>query len=307
MEGVPEDVLPPAPAPTTEYCYRHPQTATGVHCTRCGRPICTECMIEAPVGFQCPECVSRAKADFRQGLPDRAARGGVTVTKVLLVAIGAMFVLEIVQGGPTSMMDPDGQVLFDLGAMQPLAIAAGQFWRLFTAMFLHIGIFHIAFNAYALWVFGSMVERDFGRVQMLLIYLVSGFLASVTSYVWAGPTTLSVGASGAIFGIFGAFFAYNYRRRHTALGSQNLRTALSLLVLNAILAFSISGIDWRAHVGGFVAGVACGLVSEGWGPPAQRRLIRVVGYVALMGIGTALVVYRTNELRDAFGTILGFS
>ncbi len=91
--------------------------------------------------------------------------------------------------------------------------------------------------------------------------------------------TLSVGASGAIFGIFGAFFVYNYRRRHTALGSANLRTALSLLVLNAILAFSISGIDWRAHVGGFVAGVACGLVSEGWGPPAPaprdpRRRVR---------------------------------
>ena len=303
---MPEDLLPPAPAPAAEYCYRHPQTATGVHCTRCGRPICTECMIEAPVGFQCPECVSRAKTDFRQG-PGRAVRGGVTVTKVLLVAIVGMFVLEIVKGGPTSMMNPDGRMLFDLGAMQPFAIAAGQFWRLFTAMFLHIGILHLAFNAYALWVFGSMVERDFGRTQMLLIYVVSGFLASVTSYVWADPRTLSVGASGAIFGIFGAFFVYNYRRRHTALGSQNLRTALSLLVLNAILAFSISGIDWRAHVGGFVAGVACGLVAEAWGPPAQRRIIRVVGYLGLIAIGTVLVVYRTNELRDAFGAILGFS
>jgi membrane associated rhomboid family serine protease len=301
---VSEDVLPPAPAPTTEYCYRHPQTATAVHCTRCGRPICTECMIEAPVGFQCPECVAQARADFRQG-PGRALRGGVSVTKVLLVAIAIPFVLEIVKGGPTSMMNPSGQVLFDLGAMQPFAIAAGQYWRLFTAMFLHVGILHIAFNAYALWVFGSMVERDYGRVQMLLIYLVSGFLASVASYVWSDPRTLSVGASGAIFGIFGAFFAYNYRRRHTALGSANLRTALSLLVINAILAFSISGIDWRAHVGGFVAGVACGLVSEGWGPPAQRRVIRVAGYVALLAIGTALVVYRSNELREAFTGILG--
>ena len=204
-------------------------------------------------------------------------------------------------------MNPNARTLYDLGAMQPFAIAAGQYWRLFTAMFLHVGILHIAFNAYALWIFGQMVERDYGRIQMLLIYLVSGFLASVASYVWSDPRTLSVGASGAIFGIFGAFVAYNYRRRHTALGSQNLRTALSLLVLNAILAFTISGIDWRAHVGGFAAGVACGLISEGWGPTAQRRVIRVVGYLALIALGTALVVYRTNELRDAFGAILGFS
>jgi membrane associated rhomboid family serine protease len=304
---VSEDVLPPAPAPTTEYCYRHPQTATAVHCTRCGRPICTECMIEAPVGFQCPECVAQARSDFRQGPAATLRSGGFSVTKALLVAIAIPFVLEIVKGGPTSFMNPNGQTLYDLGAMQPFAIAAGQYWRLFTAMFLHVGILHIAFNAYALWIFGQMVERDYGRVQMLLIYLVSGFLASVATYVWSDPRTLSVGASGAIFGIFGAFFVYNYRRRHTALGAQNIRTALSLLVLNAILAFSISGIDWRAHVGGFVAGVACGWVSEGWGPTSQRRVIRVVGYVGLVAIGIALVVYRTNELRDAFGAILGLS
>ena len=90
-----EDVLPPAPAPTTEYCYRHPQTATAVHCTRCGRPICTECMIEAPVGFQCPECVSQARADFRQG-PGALRRSGFSVTKALLIAIAIPCVLEIV-------------------------------------------------------------------------------------------------------------------------------------------------------------------------------------------------------------------
>jgi membrane associated rhomboid family serine protease len=304
---VPDDLMPPAPAPTTSYCYRHPQTATGVHCTRCGRPICTECMVQAPVGFQCPECVAEAKKDFRAG-PGRALRRGVSVTSVLLVAIAVPFVLELVMGGPGSLMSgPDGQTLFDLGAMQPFAIAAGQFWRLFTAMFLHVGLLHIAFNAYALWIFGRMVERDYGRVQMLLIYLVSGFLASVASYVWSDPRTLSVGASGAIFGIFGAFIAYNYRRRNTALGSANLRSAITLIALNAFLAFAVRGIDWRAHVGGLLAGRACGFIAEGWGPPAQRRLIRVAGYTALMAIGIALVVYRTNQLREAFGTILGIT
>lgn len=299
-----EDTLPAAP--TTEYCYRHPQTATGVHCTRCGRPICTECMIEAPVGYHCPECVAEARREFRQG-PGRPLRGGLSVTKTLLVAILGMFVLEIVLGGARAISDPDAQTLFDLGAMQPISIADGQYWRLVTAMFLHSGLFHIGFNAYALWLFGQMVERDYGRVQMLLIFVVSGFLASVSSYAWSDPRTLSVGASGAIFGIFGAFIVYNYRRRRTALGSANLRTATTLILLNTFLAFVIPGIDWRAHVGGLIAGIACGFVAEGWGAPAQRRLLHVAGYVGLVAIGAAVVVWRTNEIRDAFGAILGLS
>src|SRR3712207_5262085 len=162
MGPVPEDTLPPAPAPTTEYCYRHPTTATGVHCTRCGRAICTECMIEAPVGYQCPECVGQARREFRRG-PGRPLRGGITVTKALLLAIAIPFVLEVVIGGPQALFNgPGARDLMRLGGMQPVLIAGGQFWRLFTAMFLHLGILHIAFNAYALWLFGQMVERDYG-------------------------------------------------------------------------------------------------------------------------------------------------
>lgn len=298
-----DDLMPAAPA--VETCYRHPGTQTGVHCTRCGRPICTECMVEAPVGYQCPECVAEARREFRKG-PGRPLRGGLDVTKVLLVAILAAFALEAVVGGPRAILDrPEPEALFNLGAMQPFAIADGQYWRLFTAMFLHLGILHIAFNAYALWLFGRTVERDYGRGQMLLIYVISGFLASVASYAWADPRTLSVGASGAIFGIFGAFIVYNYRRRHTAMGNANLRSAVMLIVLNTLLAFGFRGIDWRAHLGGLIAGLACGLIAEGWGSQGQRRAIRVVGYLGLLAVGTALVVWRTNELREAYGSIFG--
>jgi membrane associated rhomboid family serine protease len=305
MGAVPEDTLPAAP--TTEYCYRHPHTATGVHCTRCGRPICTECMIPAPVGYQCPECVDRARKEFRRG-PGNPVRGGVDVTKILLVAIAIPFVLEGVKGGPNALFNgPNGQDLIDLGAMQPFLIAHGQFWRLFSAMFLHLGILHIAFNAYALWLFGRMVESEFGHTRMLLIYLVSGFLASVASYAFGPVATVGVGASGAIFGIFGAFIAYNYRRRHLAQAAANLRWAMTLILLNAFLAFAFRGIDWRAHVGGLVAGVACGVVAEGWGSATQRQLIRVAGFVALIALGTAVVVWRTNEIRamPLFGQIFG--
>jgi membrane associated rhomboid family serine protease len=305
---MPDDALPAAPTtPTTEYCYRHPHTATGVHCTRCGRPICTECMIPAPVGYQCPECVGQARREFRRG-PVGPLRGGVSVTKVLLVAIAVPFVLETLMGGPNALFNgPDGNTLIDLGAMQPLLIAHGQYWRLFSAMFLHLGLLHIGFNAYALWLFGRMVESEFGHAKALLIYLVSGFLASVASYAFGDVVMVAVGASGAIFGIFGAFIAYNYRRRHLAMASANLRWAMTLILINAFLAFTFRGIDWRAHVGGLVAGVACGVVAEGWGTAARRRLIAVLGFAGLIALGTALVVWRTNEIRalPLFAQIFG--
>ena len=296
-----EEPLPPAPAPALEVCYRHPGVQTRVHCTRCGRPICPDCMVQAPVGFQCPECVADARREFKRG-PGRALRGGVGVTQVLLAVILGVFVLEVVKGGPGSLLTgPGEQALFDLGAMFPPAIAAGQFWRLFTAMFLHAGLLHLGFNAYALWLFGRQVESAYGRTWMLLIYLVSGFLATVASYAFGPISSLGVGASGAIFGIFGAFIAHNYRRRHLALAAANLRMAMTLILLNLLLAFGFARIDWRAHLGGLVVGFLAGYVAEGFGSAAQRRAIQVLGVLALLGVGVAVVVWRTNDIRSMFG------
>src|SRR5688500_2379830 len=143
MACMPDEQLPaPPPTAAIEVCYRHPKEQTRVHCTRCGRPICPDCMIPAPVGYQCPECVEQA----------RRLRGGVSATKVLLAAIVGMFVVEVLVGGTRGRFSaPSGDRLIDLGAMQPLLIADGQYWRLFTAMFLHAGLLHILFNAYALY------------------------------------------------------------------------------------------------------------------------------------------------------------
>lgn len=299
MGPMAEEPLPPPPAPTVEVCYRHPNLQTRVHCTRCGRPICPDCMIPAPVGYQCPECVQQARREFRAG-PGRAFRGGVSATKVLLLAIAIPFVFEVVIGGPQGLLGtPDSEDLFNLGAMQPLAIANGQYWRLFTAMFLHAGLLHIGFNAYALWLFGSMIESNLGRTRMLLVYFVAGFLASTASYAFGDVRSLGVGASGAIFGIFGAFIAYNYRRRYLATAAANLRWASTLLLLNLLLAFGFARlIDWRAHLGGLVAGLAAGAIAEGWGTPAQRRVIQVAGFAGLIALGIAIVVWRTNEIRQ---------
>jgi membrane associated rhomboid family serine protease len=298
MGPMSEESLPQPPAPTVEVCFLHPTRETRVHCTRCGRPICPECMIPAPVGYQCPECVEKARRDFRRG-PGRPLRGGVTATKALLFAIAAVFVVEVVTGGPRALFDgPDGQRLFELGAMQPLAIADGQYWRLFSAMFLHAGLLHIGFNAYALWLFGSSVESTFGRTRFVIIYFVAGFLASVASYAFGPLESLGVGASGAIFGVFGAFIAYNYRRRHLALAAANLRWAMTMILLNVLLAFGFRGIDWRAHLGGLVAGVIAGTIAEGTGNEPHRRLVQIAGFAALIVVGIVLVVWRTNQIRE---------
>ena len=310
-----------------EFCYRHPSERTGVHCTRCGRPICPACMIPAPVGYQCPECVAQARKEFRQG-PGRRARastGRITATKALLVAILVAFVAEVATGGPNALMQgPSFAKLIDLGALVPAlvtrsgrligGIAGGQYWRFLTSMFLHIGLLHIAFNAWALWLFGTVMEDALGTTRFLVVYFVTGFLAGVASYVFgpigiaglASPGVVVVGevaagASGAIFGVFGAFVAYNFRRRHLALAAANLRWAMMMILLNALLAVGVAGIDWRAHVGGFVSGVAGGYIAEGFGPKRQRTVIAVVGFVALVALGVALTVHRTADIRSMLG------
>ena len=126
-----------------------------------------------------------------------------------------------------------------------------------------------------------------------MIFLSTGIFASAASYAF-GPNAVGVGASGAIFGVFGAFVAYNFRRRHLAIAAARLRSALALVVVNMLIAFSIPGIDWRAHVGGFVSGLVAGFVAEGVGTPSQRRAILVVGFGGILrgGVRARRVAHR---------------
>ena len=157
-----QPVIPPPP-PEGDHCYRHPAVPTGVHCTRCGRPICPECMIAAPVGHQCPNCVAEARSEYRKGPGRRVAVANAkatSVTSVLLVLMGVGYLLEVVVGGAGALLQgPNVVDLIKLGASVGLAqlspggdlvgIATGQEWRMLTAIFLHGGIFHILMNAYA--------------------------------------------------------------------------------------------------------------------------------------------------------------
>jgi membrane associated rhomboid family serine protease len=290
-----------------EYCYRHPSEETRVHCTRCGRPICPECMIPAAVGHHCPECVRQARRQFRVG-PGRRARTltRASPTRLLLGAIFVMFLLELAVGGGAFQLT--GRSLLDLGAMQPALVAQGQYWRLITATFLHAGLLHLAFNAYALWMFGQFVEGTLSRAWFLSIYLVSGFLASVASYAFSPLSavgTVGVGASGAISGLLGAFIVYNFRRRHLTLAAGNLRWALMIIAINVVFGFTFPGVDNRAHLGGLIAGLLTGALADGVGPRRARTAITIAGFAALIVLGVVLTAWRTAELRDAFPGLLG--
>jgi membrane associated rhomboid family serine protease len=290
----------PAPGTAVEFCYRHPDQETRVHCTRCGRPICTDCMIPAPVGHQCPACVAEARKAFRMGPGRRARRLAATsVTTLMLVAIAAMFVVELVlSGGGAVGLQPSGQTLYDLGALHPRSIAAGQWWRLLTAMFLHASLIHILFNTWALYLFGQFVEAHFGRAMFLVIYFVSGFLASVTSYSFGPVCQVGVGASGAIVGLLGAFIVYNFRRRELALAQANLRWALTIIAINVVFGLAIANIDNWAHGGGLVAGMLVGAFAEGVGPREFRPASRVLGLLGLIGLGIVAMLLRTGAVAD---------
>ena len=167
-------------------------------------------MHPAPVGHQCPECVKGAKQEFRR--PGRQVQAGPagargwTLTNVLLVALGLVYVAEVVVAGPGSLVSgPDAMALIDMGGSVGLLIATGEYWRMITATFLHIGIFHLAMNGYALYLFGNVIEAEQGKIRFAAIYAVSALAASAASYAFGPPTVVSAGASGAIFGLFGAF------------------------------------------------------------------------------------------------------
>lgn len=251
-----------------KHCYRHPQRETGVSCSNCGRPICHECMILAPVGFRCPECVreqnvhgSRAKVVTRGEIRSRwgaaggVMSGGAPVTKVLIGINVALFLAELLFGAVGAMGGGSTGMLVDMGALVPAYVAVKhEYWRLFTAMWLHGGLLHVAFNMYALYIGGSYLEMIAGKGKYLAIYLVAGVAGNVAVYLLAAPISVTIGASTAIFGIFGALFIYSLHNRDSAVG-RALRSMGTVILINLVITFVVPGISWQGHVGGLIGGV----------------------------------------------------
>jgi len=177
------------------------------------------------------------------------------ITYILLGAIVVIWLLMEITGSSSS-----SSTLIRFGANYGPAILQGQTWRLFTSMFLHIGLAHLAFNAYALFIFGLEMEPLYSPDRYLVIYILSGLFGSLVSFAYRGPQVLSAGASGAIFGIIGMNLAFFLLHREALgrFGRAQLQSTLLVIGINLLFGFTVPGIDNMAHMGGLVAGFALG-------------------------------------------------
>ncbi|RDG39300.1 rhomboid family intramembrane serine protease [Streptomyces corynorhini] len=287
----------PAVNQSVPSCYRHPGTETGISCTRCERPICPECMISASVGFQCPDCVRQGSGTGHgptANQPRTLAGGSIAadprlVTKILLGVNAAVFIAVLAVGDRlVEDLDLIGRAQYAM--FEPLiGVAEGQWYRLFTAMFLHQAMMHFAFNMLGLWWLGGPLEAALGRARYLALYLVSGLAGSALTYLLAAPNQPSLGASGAIFGLLGATAVLMRRLNY------DMRPVLILLALNLVFTFAWPGIAWQAHVGGLIGGtvIAVAMVHA----PRERRSLVQYGACGLVLLATvAVVVARTAAI-----------
>jgi membrane associated rhomboid family serine protease len=271
--------------PASDYrCYRHPDREAYISCQRCERLICPECMNDASVGFQCPSCLAEGAKSVRA--PRTIAGGAVSgregIVSMTLIGINVLaFLIQIATGDRTSE-------IYQHGAMQGAVVADGDYWRLLTSAFLHAGVLHLAFNMYALYLFGPFVERALGTWRFVAAYLTMAVFASVFVYVLNGPFTVTVGASGAVFGLFGIALLLLLRAR------QDVRTLLVLLAINAVISTQ-GNISWQGHLGGFLGGVLLGAVFA-YAPRAHRTAIQVAVLAAVWGAMIVTVAARTSQL-----------
>jgi membrane associated rhomboid family serine protease len=286
-----------APAEGAPTCYRHPARETYVRCTRCDRPICPDCMTTASVGFQCPECVREGNKSVRQARTQFGGRvvAESNVTKVLVAINVVLFVGQLASTRVTDELD-----------MWNAAVAfGGEYYRMVTSAFLHDPriLFHLLFNMYALVAFGGQMERLLGATRYLALYVVAALGGSVATFYFGQAELRSLGASGAVFGLFGAYFVL----------ARSLRadTSQILVLIGINVAFGVvfhRYINNYAHGGGLVTG---GLVAWcytiGRKDPAGRNTRRTAIHLgAAAAIAVALLAataYRVGELRDQYGPV----
>jgi membrane associated rhomboid family serine protease len=233
-----------------DVCYRHTNRETGVHCSNCGRPICPDCMTTTSVGMRCPEC-ARQKTKVRTM---RSASDEPTLTYVLIginvvVALGGML-----SGGSLATAGGGNRLILEGGLAGPL-VADGEYWRIVTSGFLHAGFFHLLFNMFSLWILGSMLEPAVGRLRFAIIYFVSMLCGSLGALL-VEPDSLTVGASGAIFGLMGAAAVFARHR-----GISLMESGLGIWIgLNLLITFTVSNISIGGHIGGLIGGAVVALV-----------------------------------------------
>ncbi|MFI5834258.1 rhomboid family intramembrane serine protease [Micromonospora sp. NPDC051300] len=297
------------PVPTTPVCYRHPDRETWLRCARCDRPICPECMRDAAVGHQCPECVAEGRRTVR---PARTAFGGGAagregyVTKALIGLNVLMMVFSVISarsgnalaGGGLGGLMGGSTPLTDWGGVIGLAIlpdgslggvADGQWYRLVTAMFLHFGVLHLLLNMWALWVLGRTLEAVLGPLRFLALYLLAGLGGNVAAYVFTAPNRSTAGASTAIFGLFAAIFVIMRRM------GRDTSAIVPILVINLIFTFTVPSISVAGHLGGLVVGAVTALVLA-YAPRSRRTAFQVAGGALVLVALIGMTLVRTAAL-----------
>ena len=232
-------------------CYRHPNRETGVSCSSCGRPICPDCMTPTPVGMRCPEC-ARQRTKVTRGVGEAGLFASAPATFILIALNAAAFVAEIASGSG-GLSVGNSSAAFDFGLYGPF-VAEGEWYRLVTGGFLHASFLHIAFNMFALFFLGRLLEPSIGTPRFVAVYVASLF-GGACGALLLDPNALTIGASGAVFGIFGAAFVIARGRGFDAVAS----SIGLILLLNLAFSFGSDNISLGGHLGGLVAGVVCAL------------------------------------------------
>jgi membrane associated rhomboid family serine protease len=267
-------------------------------------------MNEASVGHQCPECIAEGKRTQR---PARTAFGGSAagragyVTRALIGVNVLVMIAGAIAGGAGALAGSGGW-FGALGGETPISVwgevlgyasytaggplhgvAAGESWRLFTAMFLHYGVLHLLLNMWVLWQLGRYLEDKLGPLRFAGLYLLAGFGGNVAAYVFTPQNQPAAGASTAVFGLIIAIIVVNRRLR------LDITQLLPMLVINLIFTFSVPNISVAGHLGGLViGGIAAAVLA--YAPPARRSLVQVIGCAAIFVLLVIAAIVRTQVL-----------
>jgi membrane associated rhomboid family serine protease len=288
------------------YCYRHPDRETGLSCSECGRPICADCATFAPVGIRCPEHAGARRGPATRIRPRPVRRapgvalatGRAPITRALVAINVAIYLIGASQGGGLS--DPGSSIVRPGSLYRHMVLFGpwvphGGWFRLVTAMFLHENLLHIGFNMVALYLIGGPVEQYLGRARYAGLYFVSGLAGSAGALLQT-PTTPVLGASGAIFGILGAMMIIEWQVTGRLAGN-----AMTWIVINLAISFTIPNISWGGHVGGLIGGILITLAYAHWrGGRAEY------GQLGLGGV-LGLIVVAAGSIALAYWKVRGYA
>ncbi|WP_053732072.1 rhomboid family intramembrane serine protease [Nocardia sp. NRRL S-836] len=275
--------------PESPVCARHADRPTRLRCTRCDRPACPDCLREAAVGYQCVDCVNENRKTSRRSQTLVGAEqtdGRPVVTQVLMVLNALAFVVTAVQAG-SPFVNQTSQI-FVASSLQPLLTANGEWWRILTSGFMHFGLWHLVLNMAVLYIAGSSVEPELGRLRFTVVYFLSLLGGNAAAFYFGGVGGQLAGASGAVFGIMGALIVVWKRQK------RDISTVVVIVVINLVSNF-FTDASLLAHLGGFVIG---GLLTLAMvkAPRENRNLYQIGAVVAAVVLIAGMFALRAQDL-----------